>query len=717
MRLIVIICCISIFCGNSVKAIESISIITNNDNLLNTISELAIKDCISLLEQACNCRVELNDSEAEILLTLPQIDPNNEYAQSKSTNYPSLKYPQHYYTWQSERVKRQVVLSLETPSYVGISNGLYGLLQEQLWFSFYHPRKTIIPDLLYWPLTESFEWNANPRFEKKGFHLHTMHPLELTEQLMDASFENGQEDIKEYINWLARNQQNYFEFNLLEGVDRETWIDYIKPVVQYGKDRGILMGVDLSLHMIQQKAFMLYKNFPASWASKKKQIKKNLEWLFEAKWDVINMEFSTTEFTAGNVQQKQKLQLYITDEISNTYEAKLMGREHVVSPDNKLANNPKERAYEYTEEERLLDKARGTLIHTVMFYTISEDKAPVYGNTNLQHMLDQLHKQQPQRETWYYPESAYWITFDNSVPMTHLPYLSARLDDIQLMDSLNVEGHITFSSGWEWGYWLVDWSIARWSWEHSFNGQKRKNRPTQYLGDIFKGGIKEASLINQALELQQEYIKDRELIKYMAPFTVTDELPEKLRLHLQPRPDRSYKWLRKKSADGDLAILKKQVIEPLEEFASKTAKIVEGLKKLKHKETEEQKIFQELTNGIAITGLRAQHKANTLAYLVSKRNAKLNGGNKNGDNTKLEKAQAIRQEAQLLVNAQEANYRYPKELLAREFLSHTAYNYGYLYPVSKLHFWEREEEQIRQDKYGLFFMSIWDIPRIMGIVD
>lgn len=717
MRLIVIICSISIFWNNWARGIEKISIITDNTNLLNTASESAIKDCIDLLAAACNCTVELNNEHAEILLKLPMIDPTQEYAQSNPSAFPTLKYPEHDYTWTSKRIKKQLILSLETPSYIGVSYGLYGLLQEQLWFSFYHPKKTIIPDLSYWPLTESFEWKASPRFTKKGFHLHTMHPLELTQQLLDADFENGEADVKEYINWLVRNQQNYFEFNILEGVDRQKWIGYMKPLVKYAQGRGVLMGLDLSMHMTQQKAFMLYKNFPASFASKKQQIKKNLDWLFQIEWDVINMEFSTTEFTTGNEKQKHKLQLYITDLITNTYKAKLMGREHVVSKENKLDKKKNSNTYEFTEEERLLDKSRGTLIHTVMFYTIFEEKAPVYGNTNLQHMYTQLQEQQPQRETWYFPESAYWITFDNSVPMTLLPYLPARLADIELMDSLGIEGHITFSSGWEWGYWLIDWSIARWSWKHSFNGKIRKNRPTQYLGDIFKGAVQKLSLIEEALDLQQTYIKDRDLIKYMAPFTVTDELPEKVKIQLQPRPERSYKWLSKKSADGDLAILQKQVIEPLDEFAQKTAVIVDELRTLKVKGTQERNILKELTNGIAITGLRAAHKAATLTYLVSRRNAKLNGGDKLGDTLHLQAAQNIRAQAQELVNSQEYDYRYPKELIARAFLSHTAYNYGYLYSVSNLHFWKREEEQVRQNKYGPFFMSIWDIPRILGVVD
>ena len=45
-----------------------------------------------------------------------------------------------------------------------------------------------------------------------------------------------------------------------------------------------------------------------------------------------------------------------------------------------------------------------------MFYNSFEENAPVYRNRNLRHMLDLLLNEKQKRETWYYPESAYWIT-------------------------------------------------------------------------------------------------------------------------------------------------------------------------------------------------------------------------------------------------------------------------------------------------------------------
>ena len=701
--------------------INGISILASRSLLENRLVQKSVDDCVILLKKACQCEVKINDRSQEILLFLPDIDTNNVASYSTYANkrlaYPMIDYPVHEYTWTSKRVQQQIHLELSTPSFLGVSFGLYGLLQEQLWFSFYHTKETIIPDLKFWPLTENFSWTATPRFGKKGFHLHTMHPLELTEPLLNPSCPNGIQQIKEYIDWLVRNQQNYFEFNLLKQEDLEHWVQYIKPAVDYAHSRGILVGLDLSLHMTQQKAFMLYKNFPASFQSAKQQIAKNLEILFICPWDVIAMEASTTEFTQGNASKVQELQLYVTDLIKNKHHAHLAGRQHVVKQDKMLSKATSTDSL--TPTQQALDANRATFIHTVMFYGLVDKKAPVYENENLLHLLDLLQEEQKVRETWYYPESAYWITFDNSVPMLLTPYLETRLADILLMDSLNVEGHLTFSSGWEWGYWLIDWSIARWSWEHTFNERVIQPRPTQFLADIFQNQAI-VDHLNTLNRLQTNYIKEQELIRYMVAQTVTDELPDFLALELHPRPEKSYRWMRKKANKDDIRILHKKAIDPLLEFATLSDAIITDLSSNKYLLSPAQnKLLQELTYGLSITSLRAKHKAHTLSFLLGKRQEMLDKESLPNLQDYIEQAQTIRLEAQALVNKQEQHYRYPLEYIARP-IDHggsTAYDFGYLYPVSNLHFWKREEEQIIQNKYGPFFMSIWDVPRILGIVD
>jgi len=690
----------------------AISIRLGEQHRQNSITRLTVEDVTRLLHQACSCPVDLNNSNAAVQILLPEILP--EYANEPTRfetgkAYPVLHYPEQDYSWSSRDSGGIIVLTLDAKTFNAISFGLYGLLQEKLGFQFYHPREMLVPHFDEWLLPADFHWSAKPRFHKMGFHLHTVHPLELTEDLMNPSAAGARSRMKEYIDWLARNQQNYFEFNLLESVHLKSWVHDIAPVVEYGHQRGIIMGLDISLHMIQQKVFMLYRNFPDSYRSKKRQIERNLKILCKAGWDVFNVEFSTTEFTGGNEKKKKKLQLHLTGRLANQYNVKPMGRMHVVRKEEMM--DPEEKNFILTKEDSLLDSHRGILIHTVMFYSMRDEKAPVYQNENLRHMLDALLHEQQQRETWYYPESAYWITFDNSVPMLLLPYLPARLEDILLCDSLDVIGHVTFSSGWEWGYWLFDWSIARWCWKHEENGIEQKPAFTQFISSLFNS--KEATaFFDEALRLQQHYLKDLELIRYLTAQTVTDEMPGPFNLQLHPRPEVSYQWMRKKADSGFIERMHHEVIQPLFEFSDSTHVLLESVATFDFRDSARKKLFDELADGIFITALRAKQRQNILATILDLRERKAKF---KSDNCALHLAEEVRSAALEIVRRREANYRYPVDLLASKRSSHTAYPYGYLYPVHNLHFWKREEMQIKKDRWGPMFMSIWNIPGIIGL--
>ena len=698
---------------------EDISFFVSEKMMQQKVVQLAVDDALVLLKNACHCETSLHNENAKIQLILPQISDTLQNEKSrfeKEVFYPYFHYPNHDYEWVSERKNSKTILTLHTNSYQGISFGIYGLLQERLGFSFYHPKESLTPSWKKWPLAENFSWQAKAKFDKKGFHLHTQHPIELTEALHNADFPNALEDIKNYIDWLARNQQNYFEFCLLESINHTTWPAHAKNFVDYAHDRGMIASVDISLHLIQQKSFQLYQNFPKSLKSKQLQINKNLALLFIADWDILNVEFATAEFIGGNVAQKEKLRLYLIEQLEQ-YGAKLMGRKHVVKDESEVGRSSKN--YILTKEEEILDKHRGTLIHTVMFYDLTEEKAPVYENENQRHQYDLLLKENEIRETWYYPESAYWVTFDNSLPVTLLPYLSARLSDIDTTYKHDIKGHITFSSGWEWGYWLFDWSIARWSWEHTFDEQILHNTPTEYLSDIFKNDSLQ-TFFAEALRLQEYYFKEKNLMAYMTALTVTDEVPAPFNKQFHPRPKYGYRYLRHKATNEEIKEIQQTAIEPLLQFASETNALLQDYYELHEKyliktRGQSKKLLSELLYGLQITALRAEHRANILIYLLSKRQAELNHTQvrKNA----LEHAVNMRAEALQIVKNQEDNYRYEVENIGRKRVGHTAYHFGYLYPVSELHFWHREEEQVRHDKYNPLFLNIWHIRRVAGSKD
>jgi len=126
----------------------------------------------------------------------------------------------------------------------------------------------------------------------------------------------------------------------------------------------------------------------------------------------------------------------------------------------------------------------------------------------------------------------------------------------------------------------------------------------------------------------------------------------------------------------------------------------------------------ELTRALAVSALRANHRAMTLRALsakVSERTADSDRDKKSASASWLTNARLERQKALVMVKQQESGYRYPLPLLIGQRKGMTAYPFGYLYPASRLFFWEREEEQVKRGRFDPLFMNLWDISRTLGV--
>jgi hypothetical protein len=290
------------------------------------------------------------------------------------------------------------------------------------------------------------------------------------------------------------------------------------------------------------------------------------------------------------------------------------------------------------------------------------------------------------------------------------------------MAQLGVSGHLTFTSGWEWGYWLVDWSIARWSWRLTDNSRERETSPLSRLADLYNDReIK--NLMEQALQLQNVYLKDKELLRYMSALTPFSELPAPFDKPFQPAPEFRYEWLLKDATASQANLALSTPVADLENYALRMGNIVTRLeKRLEYLrragqigEVQRHLLF-ELERGLRVTSLRASHRALTLQAILAKRRE--HAGNIKHVSVSwplLAKAYLVRQQALNLVKAQEDIYRYPVERIARRRTSMTAYPFGYLYPASNLYFWNREEEQVRQERFDAMFMNLWDMRRTLGL--
>jgi hypothetical protein len=604
-----------------------------------------------------------------------------------------FSYPPQEYKWISScRSDGTVRLRLHAASPEAVSFGLYGLLQEKLGYEFYHPRETIIPSHRRWPLPAAFMWEARPRFEKRGFHLHTLHPIELTPALNDSRADFG--EAKEYIDWLARNGQNVFQFFLLRDVDREMWPARACEIVRYAHSRGVLAGLEISLSRTQQAAFQAAKLLSLR-PSLGEQEERALSWLFQADWDFITVDFAVGEYLPDLGRFMPGLREKMLADIARRG-AKPFYATHVIAGANW-----------YSEPST----TAGVLVHTVMCYSAAEATAPVYGNKNQRHMLALALHEAPNREVWYWPESAYWVSFDNSVPLLLLLYPDARFQDIVIMEQLGIRGHLTFSSGWEWGYWLTDWSIARWCWKYADNGTEETAYPLSIL-DTLLPGKSLRGLWQRALDLQRIYLKEKGLLPYLSALDPSAELFFPFNRPFQPRSRYPFRLLRSATkAEREKAL---KDISLLDEYASK----IESLSWLIEAAAEKKlrsdpsfaKLHRELLAGLRMTALRARHRALTMKALMSETM-------KGKDEVEhcLARARDIRLAALSLVQEVEKTYRYPMDRLTGKGKNHTAYEFGYLYPVHNLFFWEREEEQVRARRFDAFFMDIWDFRRVLGL--
>ena len=678
----------------------------------NPVALLALADTAELLRGSFrSTQVSHNATVAQVRILLPDvITGRDQCIPGPSVRpYHCTAVPDASYRWRSEKRRDTVTLTLEAATPEGVAAGLYGLLQEKLGIRFHHPRESLVPSLKAWPLPERFTFSGLPRFEKMGFHLHTLHPLELTEQLHDPSLPNAFEDVKAYIDWLARNGQNTFQFFLLRDVNRKTWPIHARRIVEYAHRRGIRCGVEISLSMIQQQAFQaitLLRPYP----SYRQQVDDTLAWLFQTPWDYVSLDVTMGEHLPFLDKLLPDVQMHIEQQVEKCYGARLLYATHVICP----ANGEKVRHPKLPNS--------GIMLHTVMCYSASESKAPVYGNQNQRFMLESAIEQNKRRETWYWPESSYWVGFDTSVPLLLFPYLDARWSDIETMSRLGVSGHLTFTSGWEWGYWLVDWSIARWSWRLSDNGRERPTSPLSRLAEL-NDDRELQQLMGQALQMQNLYLKDKELMRFMAALTPFSELPHPFDKPFQPEPAFRYGWLLNEATTLEASRSLAGPIADLDAYAAGMNTIVnrmsQRIRMVRPKEgvvIADVKLLEELERGLRITALRAGHRSLTLKALLAKREEharKLDHAQKS--EPLLAQAYLLRQQAQILVQAQESLYRYPVEQVARRRPSLTAYSFGYLYPASRLFFWEREEQQVRRERFDALFMNLWDMRRTLGL--
>lgn len=541
-----------------------------------------------------------------------------------------------------------------------VSTLYYGL--QELGFLFPHPRMQFSPSRqeILEQCGRTFEWR--PRVSYRGFHLHTPHPNEWVPGFFGDSPEIGRDTIR----WLARNGQNAVEVRLIRTAYPEL-TPSLNKAIEFAHAFGIHFGVGATFSHIQQKAFHLISPFRAvSGIGDKKNLERRLHELANAfDFDYLIVNMGTTEFTSTE-EERTLAWIECSNRIMLEYGRQLFVAIHVSS------NQSDERYGNFNFLPRHSDPRVGIFPHTVMFYGLGDESAPVYGRRDFSDTRQLLVEEIQKRPVWYYPETSYFVGMDIDVPLLLTDYLVARSKDYDYVVSQGVNGHMTFTSGQELGYWLFDWSVALYTQER-FQG--RPLAALELLGE-------DLDVWNRIVDFQTKHIKDGQLIAAMSSTSPLDELPSFLNHKIHAR-----NLLRKIARDPEMR---------REELRQLTAAIEEAppLDGIRN---------HELRLLLEVTWNRLRH-----AYYL--RRALDFCGSCEEREEWTNRAKDVRERSlHKVAQVAERYQRYPEARLFSENENPTSYGFGYGWPAVTLHFWNREEQMVGLDVWDPLFMNIYNI--------
>lgn len=278
--------------------------------------------------------------------------------------------------------------------------------------------------------------------------------------------------------------------------------------------RGLKWGLALSLRMQQQRAFPLLPRYALR--AKNRVLKERLMLLASTGISRLNVNLNAAEFVGrdwgGGIDS--------LTQYARALGIVVMSRQHVVPAHTVGRFQPAE-----------LPPALILCVHSVMCYGLRDTLAPVYRCKDFSHLVQALRVERQRRKVWCYPETAYWVTFDNRVPVWLLSYLCSRWEDMQEVESL-VEGHLTFSSGWDVRYGLFDWSAARWSGRYHHDGRPAYTGREEGLLRLCGG---DTAVWRQLVRFQDSVLVGKDVLSYITPTTPIDEISWRWLPAFQPR--------------------------------------------------------------------------------------------------------------------------------------------------------------------------------------
>ncbi len=374
---------------------------------------------------------------------------------------------------------------------LGVAHGLAEAL-EHAGFALPHPLAALQRAEGALPLSPVQVTRAEPAIALRGLHLHTLHPIEA----LNAYWIPGEAQLERArgINrWSALNGANFVEWVALDDIQRRpeahaAWVEHTRAVLADAHARGLKVGLGIQLFGASnlQKAFDLIDDPGEAEATRAEQIGAALDLITPVSgldFDLYNLSFG--EFSGVDPELfVDSVNLTYRELLARSPQAEMVTTIHVGNkPDQRVTYRGQEMLYYFLAQ--FADPAVVPWVHTVMFYNLYDPTAGAYAHTEFDAHRDFVEGHLAEsKPVGYFPETAYWIAFDDSVPQYLPVYVTSRLLDL---DRLRPQGalaaHVLFSTGWEWGYWMHDRAALRASYRGEVHGHGALHRGVRGRGD------------------------------------------------------------------------------------------------------------------------------------------------------------------------------------------------------------------------------------------
>ena len=473
---------------------------------------------------------------------------------------------------------------------------------ELLGVRFFHPEQEYVPsrkDISVGTLRIS----ETPVYKWRGIQQHTLHAIPATKFLLENTTQKDLNRACRYVDWLARNRQNYLFWWWVERVKPQDRIDYVQKIVKHAHDRGVKVGMVVGMPFNQQNSYNLLRGTAchSETAQWKAHLHQGVDEMAALGVDALCIFFGEWEF--GGFRQQPGCSP--VDGVQATVDRVEAVRDYVkekyphieltlwMHPAAGIKGN--DACPNYFMLPKLCSPDVGAAVHTVQFYNLV-DPAPTYGNENMHAFRDFALEQADKRPVWYWPESAYACGFDDDVPMLFPGYLTGRSKDAKLLAGKAV-AHITFSTGIEWDYWLGDYAVARYGWDpakwssdaviNDFAGIFGPN-----AGQIVAGSLRDLAAAND---------------QYLVKIATKDgcNLMVLLMSMLMPRQLDSLPG----KPEADILAWRERYLPPLQDLHGRYASAFTALEEIQPAIGKAEKPwFDELLDSVRITQLRLAHQ-------------------------------------------------------------------------------------------------------------